>query len=521
MNREHPDLDQEPHPPQQLVRPDDAYNRELVAQVHPDSWINPKPSGRYNLVVVGGGTAGLVSAMGAAGLGAKVALVERNFMGGDCLNFGCVPSKALIRSARSAYAAGEAAGFGVRGALNPEIAHRVDFPAVMERTRKLRAGISHHDSVRRFAEAGIDVFLGQGTFTGPDTLRVRDATLSFSRAVVATGARAASLPIPGLQEAGYLTNETLFELTQLPQRLIVIGAGPIGCEMAQAFSRFGSEVSVVSLGDRVLEREDPAASAILQAQFQKENIQLKLGARIVGVEPRATGKVVIYDRGSGPQEVLADEILVAVGRAPNVEDLGLETAGVSFGRRGVDVDDRLRTSNKRIYAAGDICSRFKFTHAADAMARIVIQNALFGGRKSVERLVIPWATYTDPEVAHVGLTAVEAEEQGERVKVYTVQMAAVDRAILDGQTNGFARFYVDTGSGRLLGATVVAANAGDLISEASLAITNRLPAAAFSSTIHPYPTRSEVWKRLGDAVSRERLKPWVKRAFTRFLALRR
>jgi len=499
------------------VLPDDAHNRELVANVHPQGWENPKPNGRYNLVVIGGGTAGLVSAMGAAGLGARVALIERHLLGGDCLNYGCVPSKALIRAARAVFDAREVASFG--GSASEPIS--LDFAAVMERMRRLRAGIAHHDSAKRFADSGIDVFLGDAKFVSPEAVEVAGARLRFARAVIATGARAVSLPIPGLAEAGFLTNESVFSVTALPRRLAVIGAGPIGCELAQAFRRFGSEVTILSVDPRVLPREDPDAAAVLHAQLAEEGISLVLGATLTSVAGGPESKKISFDRGQGPEEVMADAILVAVGRAPNVEGLGLEAAGVAFDRSGVKVDDRLRTANPRIYAAGDICSPYKFTHAADAMARVVLQNALFMGRKKASSLVIPWSTYTDPEAAHVGIYEQEAKERGLSVKTFTVQLGEIDRAVLDGETKGFARLHIDERNGRILGATVVARHAGEMVGEVCLAMTEGLSASSLSKTIHPYPTQAEVWKRLGDAYARTRLKPWIKRLFERYFGWRR
>lgn len=499
---------------QDLVLPDDAHNRELVANVHPPAWRNPDPGGRYNLVVVGGGTAGLVSALGAAGLGARVALVERHLMGGDCLNHGCVPSKGILRAAHALHDVRSSGRFGVE--VGGEV--RADFAAAMDRMRRLRADISRNDSVQRLVDHGVDVYLGDATFTGADTLEVDGRRLRFRRAVIATGARAASIPVPGLAEAGYLTNETVFSLTELPRRLVVIGAGPIGCELAQAFVRFGAEVTIVSLDPRLLPREDADAAAILTGTFERQGVRLALGARLVRVERDGPARVVVFDRGQGEERAAGAQILLAVGRAPNTEGLGLDAAGVVFDRTGVEVDDRLRTSNKRIYAAGDICSVYKFTHAADAMARIVLQNALFFGRKKASALHIPWATFTDPEIAHVGLYEQEAKERGRDVRTYTVELSEVDRAVLDGETEGFARVHVDGRKGRILGATLVARHAGDMLGEVVLAMTEGLGADALSRAIAPYPTQGEVWKRLGDAHQRTRLTPGLARWFSRWFS---
>ncbi len=514
MMGEELDAAREPAP---LILPDDVHNRALVANVHPPAWSNPTPTGRYNLVVLGAGTAGLVSAIGAAGLGAKVAIVEKHLMGGDCLNFGCVPSKGLLRAARAVAAVQEASAFGVR--IEGPIS--VDFATAMERMRRLRAGISHNDSADRLAKLGVDVFLGAAKFVARDVVEVNRQKLRFSRAVIATGARAATLPIPGLADAGFLTNETVFSLTELPRRVVVIGAGPIGCELAQAFRRFGSEVSIVSLDPRLLPREDADAAAVLSAQFTREGIHMALGASIRRVERRGDGKVVGFERQTSSEEAIGDQILIAVGRAPNVEGLDLRTAGVAFDKTGVKVDDQLRTTNRRIYAAGDICSVYKFTHAADAMARVVLQNALFLGRKKASALVMPWCTYTQPEVAHVGLYEKEARDRGIDVATFTVPLTELDRAVLDGDDEGFARVHADKKRGRIVGATLVAHHAGEMIAEMSLAITAGLSLGTISKTIHPYPTQAEAWKRLGDAWTRSRLTPRVRGLFERYLTLRR
>jgi pyruvate/2-oxoglutarate dehydrogenase complex dihydrolipoamide dehydrogenase (E3) component len=485
------------------VPPDDAHNRALVAAVHPPDWANPEPAPRYHLVVVGAGTAGLVSAAGAAGLGARVALVERHLLGGDCLNVGCVPSKALLRAARAAAEARRAGDFGVRvGGVE------VDFAAVMERMRRLRAGIAPHDSAQRFRGLGVDVFLGDGRFTGPDTLQVNGKALRFRRAIIATGARAAVPPVPGLAEAGFLTNETVFGLTELPRRLAVIGGGPIGVELAQAFARFGGVVHLIGRDTRLLPRDDPQASALVARALERDGVHLRLGHSPTRVEHDGADKRLVLDDGS---EVRADVILVAAGRAANVEGLGLEAAGVKYGK-SVEVDDKLRTSNRRIYAAGDVCSRYQFTHAADALARVAIQNALFPGRgRRAGALVIPWCTYCEPEVAHVGLTEKAAAEQGVAIDTFTQPLRRVDRAVLDGDDEGFVTVHVRQGTDRVVGATIVSAHAGETIGEVALLMNQRLGLRALADTIHPYPTEAEALRQIGDAYNRTRLTPFVKR----------
>ena len=498
------------------VEPFDEHNRTLVDNVHPLDWTNPKPADRYHLVVIGGGTAGLVSAAAAAGLGARVALVERRLLGGDCLNYGCVPSKALVSAARAWHSASEGASrFGA-----PAVSRDGRFEAVMERMRRLRAQISHHDSASRFRDLGVDVFIGEGRFVASDAVEVDAVRLEFRRAVIATGARPMDLPIPGLAESGYLTNETVFTLTSLPPRLAVIGAGPIGCELAQAFARFGSSVTTFDIAPQVLIREDADAAAIVQQALVRDDVGLELGATIQHVERQADTTSVRFTRDDGTaHESVFDELLLAVGRTPNVEAMGLDVAQVTVSRHGVEVDDRLRTSNRRIYAVGDVASKYKFTHVADALARIAVQNALFFGRKKASDLVIPWCTYTDPEIAHVGLSASEATQLGHEIETMTIPLQDIDRAILDSADDGFLRLQIARGKDRILGATLVAPHAGDLLAELCLAVTHRIGLAKISKTIHPYPTQAEIIKKAGDTWMRGRLTPIVKRVLELFFSI--
>lgn len=497
-----------------VVQPWDEHNQALVANVHPPGWVNPEPAPRYNLVVIGAGTAGLVAAIGAAGLGAKVALVERELMGGDCLNVGCVPSKALIRAGRAWADVRRADEFGV---IVPAGA-RVDFPAVMERMRRLRARISPNDSAERCRRLGVDVFLGAGRFAGPDTVKVAGRTLRFAKAVIATGARAAAPPIPGLSEAGYLTNETVFTLTTPPRRLAVIGAGPIGCELAQAFARFGAQVEVIEALPRILPREDRDVAEHVERALVRDGVRFACGRKILAVTRDGPDKVLRLECEGQEQAVAVDEILVGVGRAPNVEGLDLERVNVEYDRTvGVKVNDRLQTTNSRIYAAGDVCSPYKFTHNSDFQARIVIQNALFFGRARASALTIPWCTYTDPVVAHVGLNEQEAEKQGIRMRTFVQELAEVDRALLDGESEGFVKIHVREGTDRILGATVVARHAGEMLPELTLALAHGVGLGKIARTIHTYPTQAEAIRRIGDAYSRTRLTPRVRRLFETWL----
>ena len=505
--------------------PKDEHNQKLEANVHPPDWTNPTPSDRYNLVVIGAGTAGLVTAAGAAGLGARVALIERELMGGDCLNVGCVPSKGVIRAARVAATVRDAKPFGVEV---PEEALAFDFGKAMERMRRLRAKISPNDSAKRFTDLGIDIFFGQGAFVDDNTITVSRAdgsvtNLKYKKAVIAAGARASAPPIPGLDTINYLTNESLFSLTELPKRFGIIGSGPIGSEMAQSFARFGSEVFLFERSDHVLPREDTDAAAIVQKQFEKDGVKLMFNSKDMQLSPAEGGKICVTVAQNGQtSNTIVDQLLVAVGRAPNIDGLNLEAVNVKFNRAGIEVNDNLQTTNARIYAAGDVCSKYKFTHAADFQARIVIQNALFAlgpfGKKKASDLIIPWATYTSPEIAHVGMYETDAKEANLEIDTYVQHFSDVDRAILEGQDEGFIKVHTKKGTDQIVGATIVAENAGDLISEITLAMTNGLGLSNIGSTIHPYPTQAEAIRKLGDLYSRTRLTPFIKSLFKKWLS---
>jgi pyruvate/2-oxoglutarate dehydrogenase complex dihydrolipoamide dehydrogenase (E3) component len=497
---------------------EDAERRRL-ANVRPADWQNPSPAERYHLVVIGAGTAGLVSAAVAAGLGARVALVERHLMGGDCLNVGCVPSKGIIRAARAWHSAQTAAErFGGPAACGPG-----DFVAAMTRMRELRAGLSRLDSAARFRDLGVDVFLGEGRFTSRDVVTVRDANageaaLRFRRAIVATGGRAATPAIDGLEAAGYLTNETVFDIDALPARLLVVGGGPIGCELAQAFARFGSTVTILNADAQLLPRDDPDAARAVERALAADGVAVHHGAKVTVARRDGDERTLVYETEGRRAEVTGDAILVAAGRAPNVEGLGLEVAGVRVDRRGIDVDARFRTSNRRVYAIGDCASRYQFTHAADAQARLAVPNALLlglGGGKGSD-LVIPWCTYTSPEVAHVGISAREAADAGDAVETITVPLADVDRAVLDGDPGGFFRVHLARRSDRILGATFVADHAGETITEVTAAMVNGVGLGGLGKAMHPYPTHAESIRKAADVHRRARLTPAAKRLLTLF-----
>ena len=465
--------------------PNDPHDDRLRAAVRPPDWVNPTPTGRYNLVVIGGGPAGLVCAAGAAGLGAKVALVERDLLGGDCLTVGCVPSKTLLRAAKAAHEIRTAKRFGLTTG-EPEI----DFAAVMERVRRVRAEASVVDSAERFKGLGVDVFLGDGTFVDGESVRVNGVSLTFAKCVIATGARAKRWEGKAPAEPKILTNESLFTLTELPRRLLVVGAGPVGCEMAQAFARLGSRVTLVAKGGRVLPKELPEAAELVATSF------------------RADGVTVVSD---APPFADFDAVLLATGRAPNVESLNLAAAGIALsGDKGVLVDEHLRTTNRRIFAAGDVTSLgVRFTHAADAMARVVLRNALFAGRVTFDPMTIPRCTFTDPEVAAVGDTGTGNGE-------WHLDFQHLDRANTDG-AGGFLKVFTAARSDRLLGAVCVGPNAGELIGTVSATMSNRIGLSKLANVVFPYPTYTEAIRKLADQFNRGKLTPLVQRLFRTWL----
>jgi pyruvate/2-oxoglutarate dehydrogenase complex dihydrolipoamide dehydrogenase (E3) component len=470
---------------------EDAANRSLLDNVHPEAWINPRPADKYNLVILGGGYAGILTALEAVKAGAKVALIERNLLGGVCLNAGCISSKAMIRTSRL-YA--EMRNAGRYGARRPDNI-QVDFAEVMERMRRVRSRVSRRRSARELKASGVDLFFGEACFTGREAITVNGETLRFKRALIATGARPAIPSIPGLEEAGYLTNETVFELNECPRNLVVIGGGPLGCELAQAFCRLGSHVSLVQDEPLFLGQEERDAAQILSESLARDGIDIHLNTQTVGVRTEGARKMLDLISDGNKTTVVADAILVAAGRSPNVQGMNLEAADVDYSEEsGVRINDFLQTSNPRIYAAGDVCLEHKFAHIEGASAHIVTQNALFFGRLRLSALTIPWCTYTDPEIAHVGMYVREARERDVAVKTLTVPMHDVDRAMADAEEEGFVKIHIKEGTDRILGATVVARHAGELIGVISLAISAGIGLRRLAHVSYPYPTQAAAIK---------------------------
>jgi pyruvate/2-oxoglutarate dehydrogenase complex dihydrolipoamide dehydrogenase (E3) component len=478
-----------------------------------------KGEGVYNVVVIGAGTAGLVTAAGTAGLGGRVALIERNLMGGDCLNFGCVPSKALISSARLIQQICESEKWGL-DRQQPQFA----FEKVFERMRARRAKIAPHDSKERFESLGVDVFHGEGRFLSPHEIEVDGQKLRAKNFVIATGSRAVIPKIEGIDKVPYFTNETIFdELKQKPESMIVLGGGPIGCELGQALNRLGVKITIVEYVPQILGPEDVDVGQFMQQRFEAEGITVQhcTEATRVWMNDGAITLEGNYEppgatQGS-PVQFTADALLLAVGRCPMMKALNLEAADVKYTPNGVEVNDYLQTSQRHIYAAGDISNRLKFTHTADFTARIVVRNILMPFqflRQKVNCAIVPSCTYTDPEVAHVGLGEKEAKEKNIDYDLFVVPLADVDRAVVESEDAGFAKILTAKGSDKILGATIVAPHAGDLLHEFVLAMNAKIGLGKIASMIHAYPTFAELARKAGDNYNKTRLTPRAKKLFT-------
>lgn len=465
-----------------------------------------KGEGVYNLVVIGAGTAGLVTAAGAVGLGARVALVERHLMGGDCLNFGCVPSKALISSARLLQHMRHAGPWGIKP-VEPEF----EFAKVFAQMRAARAQLAPLDSRARFESLGVDVFEEEASFVSPHELAVGGQKLRARHFVIATGSRAVVPPVIGASQVPYFTNETIFDrLEEKPEHLLVMGGGPIGCELGQMFSRLGVKVTIVNKGKRLLGKEDPEVSAFVRERLEAEGIGVLTEIDLESAEEK-NGRITLQ---AGGEKISGDTLLLAAGRQPNVENLNLPAAGVAFTRKGVTVDEHLETTRAGIYAIGDVTGGLQFTHVADYHARVAIRNTLvpFGFlRQKVDYRVVPWCTYLDPEVATVGLTETAAKEQGIDYDLIVQEMKEVDRAVLERAETGFARVLVGRGSDEVLGATIVGAHAGELIQEFVLAMKNSVGLKKIASTIYAYPTFASLVLKTAEKLNKKRLTPRAKK----------
>jgi pyruvate/2-oxoglutarate dehydrogenase complex dihydrolipoamide dehydrogenase (E3) component len=477
-----------------------------------------KGEGVYNVVVIGAGTAGLVTAAGTAGLGGRVALIERNLMGGDCLNFGCVPSKALISSARLVQRIRESEKWGL-DQQEPQFV----FEKIFERMRARRAKIAPHDSQERFESLGADVFRGEARFLSAYEVEVNSQRLRAKNFVIATGTHAAIPKIEGIDNVPYFTNETIFDgLREKPESMIVLGGGPIGCELAQTFCRFGTQVTIIQRGEQLLPREDRDVAEFLERRLINEGVRILKKTDVRALASTDAGKVAVefLDRQSGDlaeRTLFAEALLVAIGRTANLQGLDLKSAGVDVNERGVRVTDYLQTSQPHIYAVGDVIGPFLFTHMADAQARVVVRNVLMPFqflRQKMDYSVVPWCTYTDPEIAHVGLGEKEAQQKNIQYDLFVVPLEDVDRAMVESEEAGFAKILTAKRSDKILGATIVAPHAGDLLHELVLAMKAGIGLATIASTIHAYPTLAELARKAGDKYNRTRLTPTAKKVFT-------
>ncbi len=469
---------------------------------------------KYHLLVIGAGSGGLVSAAGAAGLGLKVALIEKNKMGGDCLNTGCVPSKSIIRTAKVAHDARTASRFGLN-----DMSPIVDLGQILASVRDTQAVIEPHDSVERFESLGVDVYQGTYQFINQHQVSDGETVLQAKRFVIATGAAPFIPPIKGLSEIPYLSSDTVWNLTALPKRLVVLGGGPIGSELAQVFARLGSQVTLVERSSQLLSREDPEVSGLMAEQFNAEGIDLMTGWSAEEVSGAvANYQVRVSNEAGESKEIPFDQILVAVGRAPHVNHLGLDKIGVAYTRRGISVDAYLRSSQKHIYACGDVAGPYQFTHTADFQARLILRNAFFPGKSKIDYRVVPWCTFTDPEVARVGLNETEANKQGIPYDVFRYELKDLDRAICEREREGFIKVLTKPKGDQLLGAMIVGAHAGDVVHELVLAMQAGIGLKQIAATIHIYPTLAEACKRIADTYQRSRLttrsKQWLQRYFT-------
>lgn len=458
---------------------------------------------RFDLVIIGGGVAGLVAASGAAQLGARVALVDKAGLGGDCLNYGCVPTKRLVHSAKVAFTVKHAPESGIEAAR-----YTVDFPKIMDSMRAVQGKIGEHDDPERFRRMGVEVIFGAGKFTDPDTFEINGERLQGRRFIIATGTGPFVPPIKGLKESGALTNETVLGLKTLPESIVILGAGPIGVEYSHIFARFGSRVTVVKKYDQILPREDPELAVELEGVLQSEGVVTVRCPEVKEVRRTGEKTEVVLGCGGGDKTLVADAVMVAIGRKPNVEGLGLEAAGVEYDtKKGIRVDSRLRTSQKHIYACGDVTGSYPFTHVAEYHAGVALGNALFPVfKRKVDYRVVPWTTFTDPELARVGLTEAEAAARygAENVKVYRHRFVDNDRAVIEGEAAGLIKLVCDR-KGRLLGAHILGRGAGELIHEYVLAMRLKAPVSKISTTIHVYPTVSQAVKRAADQYYREKL----------------
>jgi pyruvate/2-oxoglutarate dehydrogenase complex dihydrolipoamide dehydrogenase (E3) component len=470
------------------ARSEQAIGEDFLRRVRPPDWRNPQPRGPYDLAIVGAGPAGVSAAELARRQGRSVALLERRWLGGNSLNAGSIPSKAIIRAAQELSSLRDEEDFGAVAFRPPQ----TDFTAVMARMRRIRTRLAEYHSAERMTAQGIDLYFCDARFAGPKLLLAGDAPLSFDKAIVATGARPRPPDIPGLDRIGYLTSDSVFDLTELPGRLGIIGGGPLGCELAQAFCRLGSHVTIMQSDPKFLPEVERDAAELLSRSMSRDGVETRLNTSVVGARMDGAAKCLDIVNDDIKCAITVDEVMLTIGRLRNVEELGLDAAGIRYSpERGIDVDEFLRTSNPDVYAAGDACDWQHFTNVAESSARIAVQNAFGAAVRRHDQSQIPWCTYCDPEIAHIGINVREASRQSIPITSFTVMMQDVDRAITDGQDDGFVKLYVRDGTDQILGATVVATRASELINEISVIMSAGIGMRRLAGILHTYPAQSD------------------------------
>lgn len=469
---------------------------------------------KYDLVVVGAGPAGLTAAVGGARIGARVALVEMDLLGGECLNSGCVPSKVLIASARRAHQIRTSSSMGIKSGEM-----KVDFKSLFGRIDEIRSRLSASDSSLRILSEGVDLFAGTAVFDSPRSLRVGDKTIEFTRAIIATGSSPKIPDITGLDQVDYLTSKNISDLDELPSSMVVVGGGPMGCEMAQAFARLGCSVTLLQRSKRLLPREDAQAAGIVRRSLEADGVAIKLGVQVVSVSSEGKGVRVVYNDNGATEEVSADRIILACGRRPNLDGMGLEEGNISFDDMGLLVDRGLRSvSNERVFGAGDVCLSHRYAHSADMSARVCLRNAFLPLHRSFDSLPMVCCTYTSPEVARVGMTLDQAIEQGIKAKEIRVPLEEIDRSLIEGWGDGFLKVTLGH-RGKILGATLVGEGASNMISELTLAISKGIRLDSLSWVTHPYPTGSSIFRRAADILNGRKVTPAVRIAVQLWLTL--
>jgi pyruvate/2-oxoglutarate dehydrogenase complex dihydrolipoamide dehydrogenase (E3) component len=465
-----------------------ATRDDFLHRVRPPEWRNPQPKAPYDLVVVGAGPAGLSAAEFARRQGRSVALLERGWLGGNSLNSGSIPSKAIIRAAQELSSMRDEEDYGAVAFKPPA----TDFAAVMARMRQIRTRLAEYHSAERLRCQGIDLYFCKARFASSNQVLAGDTPLSFRRAIVATGARPKASDIPGLDRIGYLTSDSIFNLTKLPGRLGIIGGGPLGCELAQAFCRLGSHVTIVQNDPKFLPEVERDAAELLSMSMSRDGVETRLNTSVVGARMDGGAKCLEMVNNDGKCSIAVDEVVLTIGRVRNVEDLSLDAAGIEFDpARGIHVDNFLRTTNADVYAAGDVCNWHHFTNVAEGSARIAVQNAFGAMIQRPDQSRIPWCTYCDPEIAHIGINVREANQRSIPIQSFTVMMQDVDRAITDGQDDGFIKIYVKDGTDEILGATVVATHASELINEISVIMSAGIGMRRLADILHTYPAQSD------------------------------